>query len=249
MMIRDFTTGAGYLLKGFALLGKPGIKRYVMIPLLINILLFTALVWLLSDQFGLFIDWLTPSLPDWLAWLTWLLWVVFALVALLLIFFSFSVIANLVGAPFNSYLAAAVEQYLSGTKPAGGNLSLPVEIIKSVKSETNKILYALLWLIPLLIISIIPGINIIAPVLWAWFGAWILAIEYADYPLGNYGLGFSEVKAKLKQHRWLALGFGGAVTLATLIPLVNLLVMPTAVAGATRMRLEKIPLAKATDDG
>ena len=241
-MIKEFTSGAGYLLKGFALLNKSGIKRYVIVPLLINIFLFSGLIWLLSDQFGTFINWLTPSLPNWLAWLTWLLWVVFALCAFLAIFFSFTIIANLVGAPFNSYLAAAVELHLTGNKPAGGDLALPAEIVKSIKSETTKILYALLWLIPLLIITIIPGVNIISPILWAWFGAWMLALEYIDYPLGNYGLGFSEVKAKLKQYRWMALGFGGAATLATMIPLVNLFVMPTAVAAATKMRIEKITL-------
>lgn len=241
-MITDFTNGAGYLLKGFSLLKQPGIKRYVIIPLLINIILFSGLIWLLSDQFSIFIDWLMPSLPDWLAWLTWLLWIVFALCAFLLIFFTFTIIANLVGAPFNSYLAGAVELHLTGNKPAGGDLALPAEIVKSIKSETTKILYALLWLIPLLIITIIPGVNIISPILWAWFGAWMLAIEYVDYPLGNYGLGFSEIKVKLKQHRWMALGFGGAATLATMIPLVNLFVMPMAVAGATKMRVEKISL-------
>jgi len=243
-MIKDFTTGAGYLLKGFSLLNKPGVKRYVIVPLLINILLFSGLVWLLSDQFTTFIDWLTPSLPDWLAWLTWLLWIVFALCAFLLIFFTFTIIANIVGSPFNSYLAAAVEAHLTGSKPAGGDLALPAEIIKSIKSETNKILYALLWLIPLLIITIIPGVNMISPFLWAWFGAWMLALEYIDYPLGNYGMGFGEVKAKLKQHRWMSLGFGGAATLATMIPLVNLFVMPMAVAAATKMRVEKITLTQ-----
>lgn len=241
-MIKDFSLGITYLISGFSLLTKPGIKRYVIIPLLINILLFSGLIWLLSDQFSTFIEWLSPSLPDWLAWLTWLLWIIFALCAFLLIFFTFTVIANLVGAPFNSYLAAAVENHLTGTKPEGGNLPFAKEVIKSIQSETSKILYALLWLIPLLIITLIPGINIIAPFLWAWFGAWILSLEYVDYPLGNYGLGFGEVKTTLKLHRWMALGFGGAATVATMIPLINLFVMPMAVAGATKMRVEKIPL-------
>ena len=245
-MIKDFSAGAAYLIKGLSLLNKPGIKRYVIIPLLINVLLFTGLIWLLSDQFATFIDWLTPTLPDWLAWLTWLLWIVFALCALLLVFFTFTIVANFIGAPFNSYLAAAVELHLTGQKPAGGDLSLVAEINKSIKSEVTKMLYALLWLIPLLIITIIPGINIISPLLWAWFGAWMLAIEYTDYPLGNHGQGFSEIKATLKQHRWLSLGFGGAATLATMIPLVNLIVMPTAVAGATQMRVEKIALGKSS---
>ena len=92
----------------------------------------------------------------------------------------------------------------------------------------------------------IPGVNIISPVLWAWFGAWMLAIEYTDYPLGNHGYGFAEIRATLRQRRWLALGFGSAATLATIIPLVNFFVMPMAVAGATRMRVEQIHITEHT---
>ena len=44
----------------------------------------------------------------------------------------------------------------------------------------------------------------------------------------------------------LSLGFGGAVMLATLIPLFNFLVMPVAVAGATALRVEQIPLDQIT---
>jgi CysZ protein len=40
----------------------------------------------------------------------------------------------------------------------------------------------------------------------------------------------------------LSLGFGGAVMLATLIPLFNFLVMPVSVAAATALRVEQIPL-------
>ena len=36
--------GIGYLLHGFSLLTKPGLKRFVIIPLLLNIILFSLLI-------------------------------------------------------------------------------------------------------------------------------------------------------------------------------------------------------------
>jgi CysZ protein len=39
--------------------------------------------------------------------------------------------------------------------------------------------------------------------------------------------------AWLRSKRWQSLGFGGITYLALLIPLVNILMMPAAVAGAT----------------
>ncbi len=72
------------------------------------------------------------------------------------------------------------------------------------------------------------------------FGAWMLCLQYTDYAMGNHRLSFSEQRRRLKQHRSLSLGFGGAALLATLIPGVNLIVMPVAVAGATAMYLERL---------
>jgi len=245
-MISNPVTGAGYFFRGLSLLNKPGVRRFVIIPLLINVLIFAGLIWLLADQFGVFIDWMTPTLPDWLLWLTWLLWLIFGLVAFIVLFFGFSILANLVGAPFNSYLAAAVENHLTGQALPASGKSFWQEVVEALLGELKKILYYLLWAIPLLIINFIPGINLLAPVLWAVFGAWMLSLEYMDYPLGNYGLTFPAIRRKIREQRMLSLGFGGAVMLATLIPLFNFLVMPVAVAGATALRVEQIPVEAVT---
>lgn len=245
-MISNPVTGAGYFFKGLSLLNKPGVRRFVIIPLLINVLIFAGLIWLSADQFGGFIDWMTPTLPDWLLWLTWLLWLIFGLVAFIVLFFGFSILANLVGAPFNSYLAAAVEKYLTGQAPPETGKSVWQDILEAILGELKKILYYLLWAIPLLILNFIPGINLLSPILWAVFGAWMLSLEYTDYPLGNYGLTFSAIRRKISEQRMMSLGFGGAVMLATLIPLFNFLVMPVAVAGATALRVEQIPLDELT---
>lgn len=242
-MISNPITGASYFLRGLTLIQRKGVKRYVIIPLLINTLLFTLLLWLLAGYFSQFIDWLSPDLPDWLAWLTWLIWLLFALSAGIILFFGFSLLANLVGAPFNGFLAAAVEQSLTGQSPVDHTgRSLMQEITFAMGSELRKLLYFLAWGIPLLLVSFIPAVNLIAPLLWILFSAWMMVIEYGDYPLGNHGMGFVQIRNKLGEKKMLSLGFGGAVMLGTMIPLFNFLVMPVAVAGATAMRVEQFKL-------
>lgn len=242
-MISNPLTGAAYFIRGLSLIQRTGVKRFVIIPLLINTLLFTALLWLLAGYFGEIIDWLLPELPDWLAWLSYLIWILFAFSAGLILFFGFSILANLVGAPFNGFLSAAVEKSLTGHNPADNTgRSLTQEISFAMLSEVRKLLYFLVWAIPLLVISFIPAVNLIAPVLWALFSAWMMAIEYGDYPLGNHGMGFVDIRNKLGEKKMLSLGFGGAAMLGTMIPLFNFLVMPVAVAGATAMRVEQFKL-------
>nr|MBP9961587.1 EI24 domain-containing protein [Pseudomonas sp.] len=55
---------------------------------------------------------------------------------------------------------------------------------------------------------------------------------YIDYPADNHKLGWNEMLAWLREKRWKSLSFGGSVYLALLIPFVNILMMPAAVAGA-----------------
>jgi sodium-dependent dicarboxylate transporter 2/3/5 len=86
-----------------------------------------------------------------------------------------------------------------------------------------------------LLLFLIPGINLAAPFLWLAFGAWMLALEYADCPLGNHGVTFRESRGLIAQRRGVALGFGTVIMGLTAVPGLNLIAMPVAVCGATAM--------------
>ena len=251
--------GAGYVLKGLSLIAQPGLRRFVAVPLLVNALLFAVLIGygaLHMQDLLAYIDGLMPRAPDlggWLSWLTdfiafllglveWLLWTLFGLAALFVVFYAFSVVGNLIAAPFNSLLAEKVERHLTGRPLDEGDTWSDAlkSIVPALLSEMRKLIYIGLRAIPLLILSFIPVLNIAAPFLWALFGAWMLALEYMDYPMANHGILFSEQRTRLKQKRMLSLGFGGLTMGMTLIPVVNFLAMPTAVAGATALWVERL---------
>lgn len=239
--LRQPLSGFGYLLAGLRLLLRPTLWPYVLLPLGVNVLVFGLLLWLAAGQFGALVDSLLPTLPDWLSWLAWLLWLLFGLTAAILVFFTFTLVANFIAAPFNGLLAEAVERLLTGTAPPGGGLRQALrEAPQTLADELRKMGYFLLWAIPLGLLFLVPLLNLAAPLLWALFSAWLLALQYLDYPLGNHGLRFAAQRQRLRQQPLLGLGFGAAVLLATLIPLLNLLVMPAAVAGATRLWVERL---------
>lgn len=230
---------AGFLslIQGIKLIFRSGIRQYVIIPLSINVLLFASLVWFGANQFEIFMNWLMPEFPEWLQFLEWLFWLLFLVSALLILFFTFSLLANLISAPFNGLLAEAVEYHLTGEKPenGGGWKKMLKELVPTFIDEGKKLLYLVIWSIPFLLLFLVPVINIIAPFTWLAFSAWMLAIEYMDYPMGNHALRSDEQKQRLRQKRFLSLGFGSAVSLATMVPVLNFLVMPAAVAGATSL--------------
>jgi CysZ protein len=234
-------TGFGYALTGLRLLSRPGLRRFIILPVLINCLVFALLLWGGIRLFDDFMAWMLPA-DSWLIHLEWLLWPLFAIAAVILVFYSFTLVANLLAAPFNGLLAEQVEALLSGRPaPAGGGWGqLAKEFLPGLAGELRKLSYFLLRALPLLVLFLIPGLNLAAPFLWLAFGAWYLALEYAGFPMDNHGLGFAEQHARLRRIRLNALGFGAGVTLLMTVPGLNLVAMPAAVAGATALWVREL---------
>lgn len=236
-MIDNPLGGIKYLFKGLQLIASPGLRRYVIIPLLVNTLVFIAVIWFGFGQIGNLIDWLMAKLPEWLQWLSWLLYIVFGLICLLVMFFTFSLLANVIAAPFNDLLCTAVARRIAGRDIFSESDQKPFlqQIVPSMLNEVKKLAYFIGWSIPFLILLVIPGINIVGAILWFLFSAWMLNMEYMDYPMSQRNLNFTEQRARLKKRKILSFAFGSTISAATLIPIVNFLVMPAAVAGATAL--------------
>jgi CysZ protein len=233
--MKDLLTGPRYVLEGFGLLRKPVLRRFILVPVLINVLLFGGLIGLAYGWVDGSSRYLVARLPEWLQWLSYLVVPVFVLTSLVVIFYGFSVVANLIAAPFNGLLAEAVESYLTGQTPEGDWRQLLRDILPSILSELRKLLYFALRALPLLLLLLVPVVNVAASVLWVLFSAWMMTVQYLDFPMGNHRLFFKEQRARLRKRPLLAWSFGGLVMVITLVPVLNFFVMPAAVAGATAL--------------
>ena len=245
-MISNPFSGAAYFINGLSLIKANGLRRYVLVPLLINIIIFSAGLWFAIAQFEIFISWALSSLPDWLSWLEWIMWPLFTLTFYGLVFFGFSIIANIIAAPFNGPLAAAVERHISGTQNTAITKPFTQEVKDSIVNELVKLKHSLYLMMPLVFLSLIsfafPLISPLVAVLWMIYTVWVLTLEYADFPMANHAMSFPAIREKLASKRILSLGFGSMVLLATMIPFINFLVMPVAVAGATKMYINEFKI-------
>ena len=176
---------ARYLFKGMALLGSAPLRHFILIPILINIVLYSAALTLGYYYIDSVIN---AFIPSWLHWLNWLLWPLFFVSFFIVGFFSFTVLANLLAAPFYGKLAAKTLTLINPEAIA----VIEQPFTKVILAESKRVLYILRLAMPLLILSFIPGINLIAPLLWALFSAWSMSLEYMAYPLENSGILFIE---------------------------------------------------------
>jgi CysZ protein len=238
-MTNGFVKGASYLITGLGWLGRPRLRAFVIVPLMINTVIFGGATWWGARKLDDLSNRLVSYLPDWLDWLTWLLWPLFVVTALLVAFYTFTVVANVIASPFNGLLSEQVEDLARPGRIRPETGPLWKEIVAAPMVELRKLSYFIVWAIPLLILFLIPGVNAAAPLIWLAFSAWMLALQYLDYPMGNHGIRFKEQRRLLAERRMLALGFGAAVLFITLIPVVNFLAMPASVIGATLLWVEE----------
>ncbi len=247
-MIADITTGTRATARAMRLLVRPGIRVYVILPLSINIVMFGALAWYGFSLFSPAVNWIMSWIPTFFDFLEWLIWLIFGGLLTIIVFFTFTPIANIIAAPFNALMSQKIEELLTG-RPISSDTGFMQMAIDAIGSQLQKLGYIALWAAGLFLVTLIPVINFIAPVLWVVFGSWLLSLEYFDFPMGNHDIVFAEQKRRLKQRRGIALGFGGTVMIMTSIPIVNFFAMPVAVAAATLLWVEQFQPDPSTESG
>ncbi|RJX71659.1 sulfate transporter CysZ [Vibrio sinensis] len=230
-------SGFSYFFYGLQIALTPGIRRFVLMPLLANILLVGGALFYLFSHMDQWIQQLLGQIPDFLSWLSYVLWPLIAITILATFSYFFSTLANFIAAPFNGLLAEKVEMHLTGKKiNDDGLLDIVKDVPRILGREWRKIRYVLPKAIGLFLLLLIPGLGqTLGPVLWFIFTAWMLAIQYCDYPFDNHKISFQDMRHNLKQKQTTAYGFGALVAVFTTIPILNLVVMPIAVCGATAL--------------
>ena len=227
------TDGVRALVDGAGMLRTRGLTTFIWMPALVSLAIVSVGLWgafFYADQLG---DWLVRRLPDWLDFLSSILVPVLYLAAILIGTWLFGFIAIIVSSPFHSNLSAAVEQHLEEPRQPAATRPFAAELWAAVRREASKLRYQLPRFVGVVLLTLIPVINLASPVIWVLFGAWMLAVQFADLPAENRELEFVETLELLRQNRGAALGFGICVTPLLAIPIVNFIVVPLAVAGGT----------------
>jgi CysZ protein len=217
-------SGVYYFSQGWKLIGLPGIRRLFFCPAGQHYSDGRRSLWLFTLE-------LDPSLmshvPDWHS--GYLLWPV-AVISVLLVFgYFFSTIANWIAAPFNAACWRKAGSAPDRRTRRTGVFGIMKDIPRIMKREWQK------FAVPAprapCCYLFMPGIGqTVAPVLWFLFSAWMLAIQYCDYPFDNHKVPFKRCAGAA--HKVTNMQFGALTSLFTMIPVLNLVIMPVAICGA-----------------
>jgi CysZ protein len=234
--------GANCLVRGAKLLRHPKLRPFVIVPLVINILIFGSLItWGLGNLVAWVDGWMA-WLPEWLSFLEWILWPLIGIAVALVTGYAFTAVALLIASPFNALLAEKAEELITGEPVAGleGLGAALMSVPRGIFRELAKLIYYIPMAVFVLIVSFIPAVNAVAPLLWFLLGAWMMSLQFVDYPMDNHQRSFRDVRAAVARERLSSLGFGGLVAACASVPIVNFFVVPAAVVGATILYVEEL---------
>ncbi|HET9843575.1 MAG TPA: sulfate transporter CysZ [Gammaproteobacteria bacterium] len=246
-----------HLLKGYRLLWQPGFKKYLFIPLALNIIIFLSLTTL-----SLYYTWHILSnfqftLPSWLHWtqswlpylgtfLFWIGWIGSMLFILIAIVPVAILLTNLLASPFNSLLCEKILKDFGSTPIPPSSWRTVVK--EAFLRELQKMLYFLprmgvLFLL-FAVCTFIPIINVLAAGLFYVCSSWLLSLEYLDYPGETLRFTFHEVKKHTTKKRWVRFHFGLSAMLFSTVPLLNLMCIPVCVAAASLVWIDSFESRK-----
>jgi CysZ protein len=235
-----FTLGFFAPWRGLALvMAHPELRKYVVIPFVLSIIVFVfggawalSILWTLVPSIGLdVVAWISPTASGWAlvalkTLVLLLLWpaILFALI------YSLLIITKIVGVPFHTLLA---EKVLA----TEGLLTLPSRgFLGSLRLSAHMFWVSILKLcvfavagVALFLCSLFPVLNLIA----AFGGLLLVAFDLCDYAFEAMAMGFSERARFFRKNLMAFAGLAAALGFVFMIPGLNLLMFPAAVAGAS----------------
>jgi len=253
--------GATYPIKALiAFIKNPQLLKYIVIPILVNIVVAIALYsgllyfgWQIVDgvqgDLTIWINQWIANLPQWLGFLTYLasgliLIIRFLLIIMLLIATGFVLtqFGVLLGAPWYGQLSEQLEKYRTG-KVELIELDLVSDLGRAILYELKKLVLIAAVGIPLLLINLFPGIGaVISGVGSFTLTTIIVSMDFLDSCLERRRLKFRQ-KLKIVLKSLPASGSFGLVCLGLIsLPVINLVTIPLCVASGTLFICDRLEM-------
>lgn len=167
---------------------------------------------------------------------------VFSLILVLLIcYLAFIIFGGIISAPFNELMSKLIEEKLyPGQMAPVQDTGFVKEAVVSIKEELKKILFYLSFLIPVLLLNLIPMIgNTLSLISGTLFSFYYNALDYMDYPMSRRNIKFGKKLKAINSEKTVSAGFGAVAFILTFLPVINVILNPLLVVSGTSLFFTK----------
>ncbi len=212
----------------------PTLLSYFAVPVLINTLVYSAGAYLFFSSLGPLLHKIFGDPQVWyLKALFIAAGIVFGAVFALILIITFTAVGLVIAGPFLEVISQKVDEIRLGRDPSPES-SMVADIVKSLLGQIKKIIFFFLIQGLCLLVYLIPvfgqiGGAAVQLVVSFFFLAW----EFWDFPMDRRKMTFAEKKKFLSDYKYTAVAFGAVCFVYILVPLLNFVMMPMSVAGAT----------------
>ena len=233
---------------------KHRLWKWILIPGLIYSILFCVGIYLfyVSSSSAIEFMLLKSGVREWMdkmqnSWLSFLLIFFQLILNLILLLFYFSLFKYLfliIGSPLFAYLSEKTESMIEGKAYPFSFKQLMKDIIRGIKLALRNMLWQTVYTVSILILSFIPVIGWVTPLLALLVECYYLGFSMLDYSCERNKLSTAQSIGFIGRHKGLAIGNGIVFYLMHFIPILGWLLAPSyAVIAAT------ISLYKAKNEG
>ena len=235
-MIKNAINGIKAYFGAFGLLSKLGLWKYFGVPILISVLtgvFFISMAYFFSGSLGGLIakvwvwDWGSETFALVSSWIAGLL-----IIAVGLVLYKHIVMA--LSAPFMSPVSEKVEAHILGnTNHQHRDTSFREQLVRGIRINMRNLFKELLFVIPLVFLSFIPVVGIIATILIFVIQAYYVGFGNMDYTMERH-FKYRDSIAFVSKHKGLAIGNGTIFMFMLFIPILGLIItLPIAVVAAS----------------
>jgi len=223
---------------------KHRLWKWILIPGLIYTILFLAgiyLFWITSNSAIEFVllksgirSWLDKMQDSWLRYLFIVGQVILYLILLLFYFSLFKFLFLIIGSPVFAYLSEKTESIMEGKDFPFNFRQLLSDVFRGIRIALRNILWQSVYLLTILILSFIPLVGWVAPLVALFIECYYFGFSMLDYSSERNKISYQQSINFIGHHKGLAIGNGMVYYMLHFVPLVGWLFAPSyAVIAAT----------------
>ena len=220
---KQFFIGIRNYFKATSFIFKNNLAWTFLIPIALNIILFTVGYTVISN----FIDYSQDFLFDWInieesgvlhSLISGVVSVFFNLLFFILFAFLSGYVVIIIMSPIFSYLSEKTEKILTGNVYKADFFQVIKDILRGVFIALRNLFIELLFVILMFFASFIPVIGWLSPIVLFFISAYFYGFSFIDYINERQQLSIKESIVNIKQNKGIAIGVGSVFAISLLIP-------------------------------
>jgi CysZ protein len=248
-MLKEIIISIQSFFEAHRFINKHRLWKWIIIPGIVYSILFMVGMWLFGKTSYIAIGFILQKtgLKAWLdsmqeSWLNVLVIVGQGIIMLVLFFFYFSLfrfIFLIVASPVFAYLSEKTESIIEGKDFPFSLPQFLKDIVRGVRIAARNLLWQTVYLISILIISFVPLVGMVAPLVALLVECYYFGFSMLDYSSERNKLSTSQSIALIGNHKGLAIGNGLVFYVMHLLPFIGWLLAPSYAVVAATLSLHK----------